>query len=705
MNDDTAILGAIRQAVAEEDWERVEEAWLEALSIQPIPSAVLLEIAETINDEGRANLARTLLDLLAEALESAGNHRAAFAALRELVRSSDKASAATVERLQRAFIGARAGSPSLDRVLSRYRLAGARRPLQVLATMESWLDHDAGTVVEVIGQGVGRVVDVNLELENVKVDLGGIRPVSVPFGAVARYLRVLPEGSFLHRKVVEPEALAAFVRERPGEALVHALEGLGEPADVPTLKAALDGVLPANQWTSWWGKARKHPRIVTSGSGTKVRYTVEGSAQGAFETQLDELDAVSPRDRLVVAKRLAARGEEAATAAAARLAASLPTLEATNPGLAWETALVVQGLPGGAKPAVGFLERLLTSVPPLALLEGVGDRSARLEALDALRRARPDEWVEIWGEWLLHEESAPTLSHLAAELTAVGADDVLDSALEALLRNHLQHPAAFIWACEAMAEPGASATLARRLAPSVLELIPDALTRKEFANLRQRAKGLLDGGKVAIRTILEVASPQQAARFAKRVARLGSIEPDRARLVERAAEQCRGAEARAPQAPMLAASAAAIEAKRAELKQLLEVEIPKTLKGINAAAAEGDLRENFEYHMLRDRQELLSAKAAKIQGELAQVRPLEPGAADTSRVNIGTVVAFEPLDGSPLEPVTILGAWDSDISRRIFANGTELAQALLGHAVGDEVTVEGRHARITTIEPWTGASR
>ena len=46
----------------------------------------------------------------------------------------------------------------------------------------------------------------------------------------------------------------------------------------------------------------------------------------------------------------------------------------------------------------------------------------------------------------------------------------------------------------------------------------------------------------------------------------------------------------------------AVEAKREELRTLLEVDIPKTLKGINAAAAEGDLRENFEYHMLRDRQ-------------------------------------------------------------------------------------------------------
>ena len=42
-------------------------------------------------------------------------------------------------------------------------------------------------------------------------------------------------------------------------------------------------------------------------------------------------------------------------------------------------------------------------------------------------------------------------------------------------------------------------------------------------------------------------------------------------------------------APLFVASKEAIEARRRELKELLEVEIPKTLKGITAAAAEEHL--------------------------------------------------------------------------------------------------------------------
>jgi len=200
------------------------------------------------------------------------------------------------------------------------------------------------------------------------------------------------------------------------------------------------------------------------------------------------------------------------------------------------------------------------------------------------------------------------------------------------------------------------------MTPSLLEKIPDAITRKEFSTIRGRAKGLLDGGKVAIRLLMESANAQQANRFSQRIARLDTVEPQRQRLVEQAAQH-QHRETAADDRPVLAATREAVEAKQQELRNLLEVEIPKTLKGINAAAAEGDLRENFEYHMLRDRQELQSARAAKLQEELTTVRILEPGAADVSSVNIGTVVYLERADGTPLDPITILGAWDADLDR------------------------------------------
>lgn len=699
MSDTPTISPAFQDALESGDFDRVEELWLEALERDRIRVDELLEVRRRLWESGRKNLGMTLLDLLAETLEGRDDPYQTLAALKEQVRLVGKPDPELLERLQRALEATRAGSPSLDAVVERYPLTSQKKPAEAVKSIESWLDHDEGTIVEVVGQGVGRVIELNLELDNIKVDLGGRRPVSVPFGAVARFLRPLPEGDFRRRKVEDPEALAAFVADQPGDALVELIESLGDEVDVASIKAGLDGVLPMSSWTSWWGKARKHPRILTSGTGSRLRYSVSDTAEDAADALVSELEQAGPRDRLPIAKRLAMRTDDGAHAAVGLLTASLPELETADPGLAWETATVLESMPGGAAEATAALQRIAGSANALRLLGGIHDRAPRTSALEALRNTRPDDWTAIWGEWFLHEETAPTLDLIASELDRAGALDALDSALEAVFRNHLEHPYQFVWACERMTAADAPEPVKKRMTPSLLEKLPDGFSRREFASLRGRCKALLDGGKVAIRLLLESANEGQAQRFSQRVARNPSIEPQRVTLIEQAARQAHGPSGDEPDGPMLVATQAAVDAHRAELQQLLEVDIPKTLKGINAAAAEGDLRENFEYHMLRDRQELQSARAAKLQRELGEVRVLEPGAADTSRVNIGTVVRFAD-DAVP--PLTILGAWDADVDRRVFANGSGLAEQLLGRRVGDEVEVEGRTVEIAGIEAWRG---
>jgi transcription elongation factor GreA len=690
------------EAIEGEDWDRVEELWLEALEESPTATRELLEVRRLIWKGGRKNLAKTLLEILAEALEEGAEPSEALAALRELVRlASPKPPVELTERMVAAFSRVRSQSPSLEPVLTKHEMVRAIRPTEELEKAERWLDHDLGTVVEVSGQGVGRVVDLNLELGNIKVDLGGSRPVSIPVGAAGRHLRPLPEGDFRRRKVEDPELLAEFVAQEPGEALAEVLESLGAPSDVSAIKTALDGLLPPAKWTSWWSKARKNPRVLSSGSGSRLRYAVSTSAESADESLLEELRAAAPADRLAIAKRLGERGQEAAAKAAQVLSDSLSELAEKAPGLAWQTAGVLSSLPGGGETASSIRTQLIHEVEPLALLSGVTDRVSRSEALAAIAERPDGSWAEVWAEWLLHEDTPQVLREIASTLEGQGRANLVDQSMEAVFRNHNDHPAQFVWACESMAEDECPLAVKTRMTPSLLEKLPDALTRKEFSSFRARAKGLLDGGKVAIRLLMESANAQQAARFSQRISRLDIVEPQRQRLVEQAAQHQRK-ETDGPVQPILAATRTALEEKREELRVLLEVEIPKTLKGINAAAAEGDLRENFEYHMLRDRQELQSARAAKLQEELAVVRILEPGAADTSSVNIGTVVHLEGDDGTTLEPITILGVWDADLDRRIFANGSELAQRMMGKSTGDVVETDVGAATITRIEAWNG---
>ena len=66
------------------------------------------------------------------------------------------------------------------------------------------------------------------------------------------------------------------------------------------------------------------------------------------------------------------------------------------------------------------------------------------------------------------------------------------------------------------------------------------------------------------------------------------------------------------------------------------------------------------------------------------------------------MIHLESEDGDVLEPLTILGVWDANLDRRIFANGSELAQRMLGKSPGDAVEIDGGSATITHIEAWNG---
>ena len=232
MPDRAAISPAFQDALDKQDFDRVEELWLESLDRDRIRVDELLEVRRLIFQAGRKNLAMTLLDLLVDTLEGRDDPFQTMAALKEQVRLVGKPDAALVGRLQKALAETRADSPSLDAVVSRYPLTSQKKTAETIKHIENWLNHDTGTIVEVMGQGVGTVTELNLELDNIKVDLGGRRPVSVPFGAVARYLKPLPEGDFRRRKVEDAETLTAFALENQGQALVELIESLGEDVSV-----------------------------------------------------------------------------------------------------------------------------------------------------------------------------------------------------------------------------------------------------------------------------------------------------------------------------------------------------------------------------------------------------------------------------------------------------------------------------------------
>jgi transcription elongation GreA/GreB family factor len=130
-----------------------------------------------------------------------------------------------------------------------------------------------------------------------------------------------------------------------------------------------------------------------------------------------------------------------------------------------------------------------------------------------------------------------------------------------------------------------------------------------------------------------------------------------------------------------------LEKRRAEHEEIVKVKIPENTKEIAIARSYGDLSENFEFKAAKQMQSVLMRRKAELEQMLHDARGTSFENADTSRVSIGTIVTLHNAETSNEETYTILGAWDGDPDRHIISYQTAIGQALLGHAVGETISL------------------
>ncbi len=120
------------------------------------------------------------------------------------------------------------------------------------------------------------------------------------------------------------------------------------------------------------------------------------------------------------------------------------------------------------------------------------------------------------------------------------------------------------------------------------------------------------------------------------------------------------------------------------LERELTTELPAEIK---RAVAMGDLSENAEYHMAKQRQVFVNARLGQLKkrmGELAMVNLVN---LPRDKVGFGaTVVVF---DSSKNEEISykLVTSEESDVTQGLISTTSPIGRALLGKQVGDVATV------------------
>ena len=127
---------------------------------------------------------------------------------------------------------------------------------------------------------------------------------------------------------------------------------------------------------------------------------------------------------------------------------------------------------------------------------------------------------------------------------------------------------------------------------------------------------------------------------------------------------------------------------KAEVNEFENVQMPEIEKRIALARADGDLKENAEYHGARESQGLLQARINQLKSKLANADIVDPATMPKDQVVFGATIVVKDLNFGDTEEFTLVGAGEEDYDVGKILVTSPLAQGLLGLKVGETAEIE-----------------
>jgi transcription elongation factor GreA len=131
------------------------------------------------------------------------------------------------------------------------------------------------------------------------------------------------------------------------------------------------------------------------------------------------------------------------------------------------------------------------------------------------------------------------------------------------------------------------------------------------------------------------------------------------------------------------------EMLKAELHKLKTVDRPWVINAISEARAQGDLSENAEYEVAKDRQGFIEGRIQEVEGKLSAAQIIDPADLDAGgRVVFGSTVELEDESSGQRVKYQIVGEDEADLKFGRINISSPIARALIGKEEGDNVDVQ-----------------
>jgi transcription elongation GreA/GreB family factor len=526
-------------------------------------------------------------------------------------------------------------------------------------------------------------------------------------------LELLQENSLIVRKHLEPSYIENLIKKEPVELVILSLQSFdNQMASSLDLERALTRLMGAMRFKKWWVNAKKlveqDPRLASPIRKTDAYILRDEPVQQEFEALESYHAARNVREKIARAEKLLDFSEhlpqmqKEVHAVWENLTQMLAAAKQLNPAERLQGMWICEdlgkyaGAEGIKNPLLDPTQFLQSSKNQLVgIVEGLHALHYK-RFLEGLKHAFDKEWVRNVLE--LFRISSGKFTQECAQFLVDQEEELAlkNSLLQWLNEQNLRGPV-IMWvfknrqhkrfsplfesilntrllgaALYAIDLEALQLTTNRRIPLAEylsedLDLIPDLLKDASEETAHDLANAL-----ILSQGFEELAKKSLLARFIKRFESIQSLlTGDTPKDSERTV-----------------VSQASFDARKKEYDHLVSVKIPENKEAIVVAREHGDLRENSEYKMARQDQEVLMARKALLEAELAKAIVTDFSEAQEGIVSIGSVVDLIEGSTGKKHCFTILGAWDSDPEKSILSYKTPLARSLLGKKSGESVVLD-----------------
>jgi transcription elongation factor GreA len=558
--------------------------------------------------------------------------------------------------------------------------------------------------------GFGRVTEWNLLLNQIVIDFAGKKSHPMQVQYAAENLTSLPPEHFLVRKASDLMSIKTLARQEPIAVVRNILESVGGYATVGQISEWLIGdVFTEAEWKRWWESTKKS--LKASGAFSvpaKKTESVQLRREGVSHT--DELVAAfnkarQPKEQIAALEQIIKFHQhfKDPEKQLQPIVAPIENVAARNqkmhPELAFELIIARDDL-------LERVPQLHTTHIGLALSKLILDEEKRLmsilpklpaakekRVLQALPAVLGPRWTERALQ-LMQGSHGRMIAQIARVFSEAGQRAEVKTMLERSIREHSATSEMLVWLCNERER------WRELINPELLGAILAALEREQhnvpgrgsklhraLVEDRQLVGDMFANGDIGVArdTMRRLQVSPLFDELTKRslLGRIVKVYPELESMIT-------GAETQEKTASLIV-SWSSLEKRKAEYEELVKTKIPENSKEIAIARSYGDLSENFEFKAAKQMQSVLMRRKAELEQMLHNARGTSFEKVDTSRVSIGTVVTLRDSDSSNEETYTILGAWDGDPDRHIISYQTAIGQALLGHKLGEVISLNADH--------------